>query len=158
MSHIWTDRLTFYVPALDVDSEFYSLSDSDVITEDVEPRVIDFTGRANATSSWSAVDWAVNQGTPELIRHLPCIDVDIELNVGQRLVRDLMFPDVIVVASSTPGHHHWYSEVPLSWTEYASRLENLVECGIVAEEYCRVSVERGATFLRFPHVKKRVPA
>lgn len=143
-------RVTFYVPALDPDSGYYETANSDEIDPE-QMRHVDSTERANAVSSWTDdEDLGDDNGL-----HLPCIDVDVSLNVGQRLVRDLMFPDVRVVGSSTAGHTHWYSETPITWADYKEKLRTLVDCDIVEEGYALASIARGATFLRLSHVKKR---
>ncbi len=143
-------RLTFYVPALDPTNPGYCESDSDSL-DPAQARFIDYTDKANAVSSWIDEDGFGGQQR----RHMPCLDVDVVLNVGQRLVRDLMFPDVRVVESSTPGHTHWYSDTPITWGEYQEKLNTLVDCDIVEAGYASASIERGATFLRLPHIKKR---
>lgn len=72
--------------------------------------------------------------------HLPCIDVDVPAKL---------------VPSSTPGHHHLYIDVPMSWHDYCDLLDVMARCGIVEEGYVAAAKARGQTSCRLPGVRKR---
>lgn len=139
-------RTPYYVSALDPTSDAYLSTDSQLPGDDIEPRVVDNTDRANAWSSESRYDSDT---------HYPCFDVDRELIFGQRLVLDLMFPGHRKVPSTTPGHFHVYHDEPMKWGDYFHNLNTLVECDIVEPGYRDAALSRKATFVRMPHVKKR---
>jgi hypothetical protein len=61
---------------------------------------------------------------------------------------------VYVIPSSTPGHHHLYLERPITWRSYRRLLRALHRAGYVENAVYFRSLDRGATFLRLPWVKK----
>lgn len=72
--------------------------------------------------------------------HAPTLDID-GINVD-------------LVDSTTPGNVHLYIDKPMTWDMYRRLLLVLQDCGILAEPYVRLSLARGATFLRKPGVLK----
>jgi hypothetical protein len=91
-------------------------------------------------------DPAANLVSSEVIDsdlHAPTLDIDHH---------------VWVEPSSTPGHGHLFIDVPMTWDQYVRLLDVLVEVGIVEQGYRDASVERKATYLRLPHVRKRTLA
>lgn len=73
-----------------------------------------------------------------------------------RPVLDIDFPAKLV-PSSTPGRFHLYLDKPMSWAAYEKLLTALADAGIVERGYVRASIERGATFVRLPWIKKGDP-
>lgn len=71
--------------------------------------------------------------------HAPALDIDSPVHV---------------VPSSTPGHHHVYLEKPVTWRTYRRLLRALCRAGYVEEAVYWRSLDRGATFLRLPWVRK----
>jgi hypothetical protein len=61
---------------------------------------------------------------------------------------------VAVRESSTPGHHHLFIDVEMSWREYRRLLRALAEVGIIERGYYQASLWRKATHVRLPWVKK----
>lgn len=103
--------------------------------------------------------------------HMPVFDVDrcdadvavshlaYEWSVARSRFRCWSMPDlelrhVHVVPSSTPGHFHVYVDQVLEWWCYRDLLRQLVACGVVEEGYLRAALDRGATFVRKPGVRK----
>lgn len=66
--------------------------------------------------------------------------------------------DVRVVPSSTPGHHHLFIDVRMSFRQYALLLDVLANVGIVEPGYASASKQRGCTAVRLPHVRKPAAA
>jgi len=75
-------------------------------------------------------------------RHMPVLDID-------------RMP-VKVVESSTPGNFHLYIDRPMTWAAYARLLAALGAAGILEAGYVSASLERGATYVRKPGVRKAV--
>lgn len=71
--------------------------------------------------------------------HLPTLDLDIPCEL---------------VESSTPGHHHLYIDMAITWDQYVTLLTTLRDVGIIQEGYYNLSMHRKATFLRKPGVVK----
>lgn len=142
-------RTSYYVSALDPSSAWYDCGDSSANEGDIEGewmlRTRDDTERANAWCS---------RGEDGM--HYPCFDVDVPiLGDGREALLNALFPNHRRVWSSTTNHFHVYDDGALSWDVYYDRLSKLVEAGVVQEGYLRASSDRGATFVRMPHVKKR---
>ena len=70
-------------------------------------------------------------------------------------VLDLDIPHALV-PSTREGHSHLYirPHEPVPWSVYVRLLEALGDAGILEPGYVRVSIERGATMVRAPWVKK----
>lgn len=66
---------------------------------------------------------------------------------------DLDVP-AFLVPSSTPGHSHLYIDVTIGQEQYFSLLKALADAGVIEPGYAGASIEKGATFLRLPWVKK----
>lgn len=71
--------------------------------------------------------------------HSPALDID---------------SPVRVVAASTAGHHHLYLERPVTWKTYRRLLRALRDAGYIEDAVYWRSLDRGATFLRLPWVRK----
>jgi hypothetical protein len=71
--------------------------------------------------------------------HSPALDIDSPVHV---------------VASSSTGHHHLYLERPITWRAYRRLLRALRNAGYVEDTVYWRSLDRGATFLRLPWVRK----
>lgn len=72
--------------------------------------------------------------------HLPVLDFDFECHLEP---------------SSTPGHYHFYvDDRSCSWDAYADLLKALHKCGLIEWGYLQASLERKATFVRMPGVRK----
>lgn len=71
--------------------------------------------------------------------HKPVLDLDM---------------DVLVVPSSTPGHHHLYIDKAMPWPEYSLLMNVLAHVGILQTGYVRASHYRAESFLRTPWTRK----
>ena len=71
--------------------------------------------------------------------HRPVLDIDIP---------------AALVPSSTPGHHHLYLNVGMSFETYLKLVQVLVEAGVVSKFYAVACQIRGQSFCRVPWVKK----
>lgn len=71
--------------------------------------------------------------------HMPVLDLDIPHRYEP---------------SSTPGHGHLYLDVPMTWDVCVKLLGALADAGIIEEGFARLSIERGASFVRKPGVHK----
>lgn len=73
--------------------------------------------------------------------HAPCIDIDYEAHL---------------VPSATPGHYHLYLDKELTWEQYSRVLRVMAEVGLIESGYYEASRRRGASFVRLPHVLKKL--
>lgn len=71
--------------------------------------------------------------------HKPVLDLDM---------------DVMVLPSSTPGHHHLYIDKALPWNEYSLLMNVLAHVGILQHGYVAASHHRAESFLRTPWTRK----
>jgi len=71
--------------------------------------------------------------------HAPVLDIDLPCHLEP---------------SSTPGHFHLFIDKPMPWSAYVKVLEVLAEAGILQRGYADASIERGATYVRLPWVRK----
>lgn len=83
----------------------------------------------------NAVSSLLEDGT-----HAPAIDIDLPCRL---------------VPSSTKGKFHLYIDHPTSWFRYRVMLWAMWKAGYVEKGYYKVSVQRKATFLRKPGVRKK---
>lgn len=74
--------------------------------------------------------------------HRPVLDIDVPMRY---------------VPSTTQGHGHLYIDLDLTWDQYAELLKVLARCGIIEDGYLYASLEREATFVRLPWVRKVDP-
>ena len=72
-------------------------------------------------------------------RHAPTIDLDLPARL---------------VESSTPGHHHLYVDVELSWPRYLILLLGFTLSGLMGPSYFTHSLRRRMTMVRKPGVRK----
>ena len=80
--------------------------------------------------------------------------ISSETNVGtHKPVLDIDIP-CRYVPSSTEGHGHLYIDSPLPWVAYEKLLTCLKDAGIIQVGYWKRSLERKATFVRPPWIKK----
>lgn len=80
---------------------------------------------------------------------------DMILHGRHRPILDIDFP-VVVLPSSTEGHHHLYLDKTLTWGQYRKLLEVLSEVGIIEANYAKASIARHHTAVRLPWIKKEV--
>jgi hypothetical protein len=59
-----------------------------------------------------------------------------------------------LVKSSREGHHHLYVETAAPWEDYVEFLKAAAKIGMLEQGYVNACIERGATSLRLPWVKK----
>lgn len=71
--------------------------------------------------------------------HMPVIDLDFECHLEP---------------STTPGHSHLYVNRTVTWRQYKRLLRAMHEVGMIETGFLRLSIHRGATFVRRPGVKK----
>jgi hypothetical protein len=126
-------------------------------------------------ANWSVVDPHLANGWRSVSRfdrdlHLPCFDVDllptkIVANLPNHITGKLEhttaadkvrehFPDAEWVPSSTDGHFHVYSDTPLTWGEYESKLGQMTNYCIVEAGYYNSAMARLGTHVRKPGVLK----
>lgn len=70
--------------------------------------------------------------------HRPVIDIDLP----------------VAVRESSPGKSHLYIDYALTWAEYQSLLQVMVDIGLVEPGYLKASQERGYTAVRLPWIEK----
>lgn len=71
--------------------------------------------------------------------HKPILDIDLP---------------VVVLPSSTPGHHHLYIDKAMTWEQYFDILTALATAGVIEEGYLNAAERRLHTAVRLPWVKK----
>lgn len=76
-------------------------------------------------------------------KHAPVLDIDVPARM---------------VPSSTPGKHHLYIDVEMSWEQYERLLHVLADVGIIERGYLGASKERKFTAVRLPWIKKKAKA
>lgn len=59
-----------------------------------------------------------------------------------------------LVRSSTEDHHHLYVETRARWEDYVEFLNAAAKIGMIEQGYANACIERGATSLRLPWIKK----
>lgn len=127
------------------------------------------TERSSATSTWSPTDSgrlhfrvdSLNDpsATKEVRLSVPLDEANLVSSLrGDGLhapAFDIDSP-VYVVPSSTSGHYHLYLERPITWRTYRRLLRAFHRAGYVENAVYWRSLDRGATFLRLPWVRKTV--
>ena len=73
-------------------------------------------------------------------RHKPVLDIDIPC---------------LLLDSSTPDNHHLFIDKEMSWRQYMRLLEVLGDVGILEPGYVHASINRNASWVRVPWVKKK---
>jgi len=75
---------------------------------------------------------------------------------GERLHTPVLDIDVpaLLVDSSTPGKHHLYFDVPMTWGHYLELLDVMAKVGILEPGYVSASRARGFTAVRLPWIRK----
>ena len=153
-------RSVWYVSALDTSRAEYGLAYDDDIAVRRLSSLLD-----PAANAWSSMAVYTETGVfpdtetgvfPDDEIHLPCFDVDKPLMAHEKLKLDRMFPGYVTYPSSTPGHCHVYSDTPLDGKTYFGYLQDLADFDIVEQGYVNASRARGSTFLRLPHIRKKV--
>jgi hypothetical protein len=71
--------------------------------------------------------------------HMPTLDID---------------HPALLTPSSTPGHHHLFVDVPMTWRAYRRLLRALYLAGVIGRNAYWRSLDRGASFVRPPGVMK----
>ena len=69
-------------------------------------------------------------------------------------VLDFDFP-CRLIPSSTEGCFHLYIDKPMDWDTYEKLLQTLNEVGLLQDGFAKKSIERKATFVRPPWIKKK---
>lgn len=69
-----------------------------------------------------------------------------------KVVLDIDMP--VKLYESSPGKHHVIIDKTLHWDEYRDLLAALTSAGIIEQGYYNAAVERVATFIRLPWIKK----
>lgn len=109
---------------------------ADIITESEDavptPWVVKDIDQANMITSREQSSYGVRY-------HRPVLDLDF---------------DAQLLPSSTPGHHHLFLDKMLTWEQYKKLLYALAEAGIVQRGFVDCSVDRGATSVRLPWIRK----
>lgn len=72
--------------------------------------------------------------------HRPVLDIDIPARL---------------IPSTTPGHHHLYLGVDMTWRQYEDIINALANAKVIEEGYARAALNRKATFVRLPWVAKK---
>lgn len=75
---------------------------------------------------------------------------------GPDIVLDVDRP-VLVLPSSTPGHHHLYIDRRMTWRRYSRLLDLLVDVDVLEPGYVAAAESRGHTPVRLPWVRKPEP-
>lgn len=60
----------------------------------------------------------------------------------------------VLVASTTPGNHHMYIDEVLTWVQYKALLKGFYKAGLIDSSIYWRSLDRGATHVRPPWVRK----
>lgn len=71
--------------------------------------------------------------------HRPVLDLDFEAEL---------------IPSSTPGHYHLYLDKQIPKQTYFNLLRALADAGIIERGFADCAIERGATSVRLPWIKK----
>ena len=77
---------------------------------------------------------------PHTGKHTPMVDLDIP---------------TALLPSSTPGHHHLYLDLPMTWRAYRRLLKALWKAGAIEKSYYTAAKRDRATHLRPPWAKKQ---
>jgi len=119
-------RTEWFAPDLKIKSEPLLVSLAKYrLDEDRRPARSEF---ANLISS------RTHQGT-----HKPILDLDVPIHLEP---------------STTPGHHHLYIDVEMSWWRYAAMLTGLYLAGVIEMGFYVWSIRRKGTWVRKPEVRK----
>lgn len=122
----FVDKLHACVVSFDDDSE-------QIETDNVAKILHDNVHLTEANSVGSALNWSFGE------KHKPVLDLDM---------------DVMVVPSSTRGHHHLYIDHEMPWENYSLLLWVLQHVGILQPNYVRACLARRESFLRTPWTRK----
>lgn len=115
----------------DMGRRFYkakSLNDLSAVSDDLLELSAKDRMNANLVSSLR------NDGT-----HSPAFDLDKK---------------AVLVASTTPGNHHMYIDEVLTWSQYKALLKGFYKAGLLDSSVYWRSLDRGATHVRPPWVRK----
>jgi hypothetical protein len=130
---------------------------------EVHERRVPLAGQALARAEFDSTSYDGNdhEGVTD-IEHANLITSIVEAGGLSRLggeftqhkvVIDVDLP-VIVLPSSTPGHHHLFIDKAMDWATYLAVLEVLTAAGIVEPGYLAAAERRGHTAVRLPWVRK----
>ena len=78
--------------------------------------------------------------TPTEYLHRPVLDIDVPARL---------------IPSTTPGHHHLYLDIDMTWEKYEALLKALASAGVIEQGYLLAALNRRATFVRLPWVAKK---
>jgi hypothetical protein len=116
----------------------FSDDSEEIETDNVAKILDDFTPLHESNSIGSRVI-SSDRYIGHYVAHKPVLDLDM---------------DVLVLPSSTPGHHHLYIDRAMPWNEYSLLLNVLAHVGILQDGYVRASHHRSESFLRTPWTRK----
>lgn len=71
--------------------------------------------------------------------HAPILDID----------------HAVTVVESSPGKHHVYIDVPMTWRQYRRLLKALARAGVIEKDWAAMSIRRGWSSVRVPWLKKK---
>lgn len=75
--------------------------------------------------------------------HMPALDFDLPARL---------------IPSTTEGHFHLYIDKPMAWDKYEALLVAMRDAGLLQPGFVKNSIERKATFVRPPWIKKPAKA
>ena len=103
----------------------------------------------------SSSEEPIEERRPEVtkLKDADIVTSEVKNTSRHKVVIDVDFP-VVVVPSTTPGHHHLFIDKDMSWGVYVELLEALVNAGIVEAGFLGASKDRGFTGVRLPWVRK----
>ena len=127
---------------------WYGVTSSDPITKGEEIEETEDLGHADIVTSiekrphypltTDGEEMSLDFDNPEYW-HTPVLDIDVP---------------AALVPSSTPGKHHLYLDVPMTWETYVKLLDVMAEAGILEPGYVGASKARGFTAVRLPWIRK----
>lgn len=88
-------------------------------------------GHTNDRSKAEVVSSELRSGK----QHAPALDIDIP---------------AALVPSTTPGHHHLYLDVAMSWRDYRRLLRALAKAGVIEQSWAKASIASENTVLSVP--------
>lgn len=103
----------------------------------IERDFLPLTEANSVGSLWTPPDWSAGFG--DYGKHKPVLDLDM---------------DVLVVPSTTRGHHHLYIDYLMPWHDYSLLLKVLAHVGILQNGYMHASEARRESWLRTPWTRK----
>lgn len=132
-------RFAEFVKGLHTCEVSFSDDSEEIETDNVAKILRDHTPLHESNSIGSRVVSDTGRYIGHYVAHKPVLDLDM---------------DVLVLPSSTPGHHHLYIDHAMPWNEYSLLMNVLAHVGILQDGYVRASHHRSESFLRTPWTRK----